>query len=79
MFFDILGWMGMILILLSYILLSANKIGNGMLYQILNLVAAILMAIGLLPTKAWFSFTLEIVWAIIAIISIVGIFKNKKK
>lgn len=71
MFFDILGWIGMILVLLAYILLSSNKIDNGNLYQTLNLIAAIFMAIGLFPTKAWFSFSLQIVWAIVSIISII--------
>lgn len=77
MIFDILGWTGMILVLLAYALLSINKIENGKLYQILNLVAAILMAIGLYPTKAWFSFALQIVWALVAIISIIKLIKKK--
>lgn len=77
MIFDILGWIGMILVLLAYALLSINKIENGKLYQILNLVAAILMAIGLYPTKAWFSFALQIVWALVAIISIIKLIKKK--
>ena len=79
MIFDILGWIGMILVLLAYALLSINKIENGKLYQILNLIAAILMAIGLFPTKAWFSFTLQIIWALIAIISIIKIIKKNRK
>ena len=77
MIFDILGWIGMILVLLAYALLSINKIENGKLYQILNLVAAILMAIGLYPTKAWFSFALQILWALVAIISIIKLIKKK--
>lgn len=40
----------MILVLFAYSLLSTNKIENGKLYQGLNLVASILMAIGLFPT-----------------------------
>ena len=60
MFYDIVGWIGMVLVLLAYILLSTNKISNGLLYQLLNLVAGILMAIGLFPKNAWFSFTLQI-------------------
>lgn len=76
MFFNILGWFGMILVLLAYALLSTNKIVNGKLYQIINLIAAILMAIGLFPTKAWFSFTLQVVWALIAIISIIKIVRK---
>ena len=46
MIYDVLGWIGMILVLLAYGLLSTNKIPNGKLYQVLNLLAAIFMAIG---------------------------------
>lgn len=77
MIFDILGWIGMILVLLAYALLSTNKIENSKLYQGLNLIAAILMAIGLYPTKAWFSFALQIVWALVALIAIIKIIKKK--
>lgn len=68
MIFDILGWIGMILVLVAYGLLSTNKIENGKLYQMLNLIAATFMAIGLFPTKAWFSFTLQVIWALIAVV-----------
>ena len=77
MIFDILGWIGMILVLVAYLLLSTKKIESGKLYQALNLIAAILMAIGLFPTKAWFSFSLQIIWALIALISIIKIIKSK--
>ena len=77
MIFDILGWIGMILVLLAYMLLSTNKISNGKVYQFLNLFAAIFMAIGLFPTNAWFSFTLQVIWGLIAIISLIKIVKNK--
>ena len=77
MFFDIIGWIGMILVLVAYILLSTNKIKNGLLYQFLNLVAAIFMAIGLFPKNAWFSFALQVIWGIVAIISIVRLKKIK--
>ena len=54
-----------------------NKIKNGILYQILNLLAGIFMAIGLFPKNAWFSFSLQIVWSIVAIVAIIKI-KMKK-
>lgn len=79
MIFDIFGWIGMVLVLLAYGLLSMNKITNGKLYQILNLIAALFMAIGLLPKNAWFSFTLQVVWAIIAIDAIIEIVNKEKK
>ena len=78
MFYDIMGWIGMILVLVAYIFLSTNKIKNGMLYQILNLLAGIFMAIGLYPKNAWFSFALQIIWSLVAIISIIKIIMRKK-
>jgi len=78
MIFNILGWIGMILVLLAYVLLSTNKINNGKLYQTLNFLASTLMAVGLFPTKAWFSFTLQIIWALVALISIIRIIKKDK-
>ena len=77
--FDIIGWVGMILVLLAYILLSTNKLKNGVTYQMLNLVAAALMAVGLYPKNAWFSFTLQVVWGIVAIIAIAKIYTKPKK
>ena len=79
MIFDICGWIGMILILLAYALLSTNKINNGKLYQVFNLIASLFMAIGLFPKNAWFSFALQVVWGIIALVAIVKILKNEKR
>lgn len=78
MIFDILGWIGMVLVLIAYVLLSTNKLDNGKLYQILNLIAALLMAIGLFPKKAWFSFALQVAWAMIAIISFIKMLNKEK-
>ncbi len=77
MFFDIMGWIGMVLVLLAYGLLSTNKIKNDVTYQLLNLLAGIFMAIGLFPKNAWFSFTLQIIWGLIALISLIKIIKKK--
>jgi len=77
MVFDIFGWIGMVLVLVAYALLSTNKIKAGILYQVINLIASIFMAIGVLPKNAWFSFALQVVWGIIAIISIVKIIKKE--
>lgn len=76
MFFDIIGWIGMILVLIAYILLSNNKINNGITYQMLNLLGGICMAIGLFPKNAWFSFSLQIIWSLIAVKTIIKIKNN---
>ena len=77
MLFDVFGWIGMVLVLIAYALLSTNKINNGKLYQAINLIAAIFMVIGLLPKNAWFSFALQVAWALIALISIIKIILKK--
>lgn len=79
MFFDICGWIGMVLVLIAYALLSTNKIKNGKGYQFLNLIAAVFMAVGLFPKNAWFSFALQVVWGIIALVAIVKIIINEKR
>ena len=79
MIFDLFGWIGMVLVLLAYALLSTNKINNGKLYQFINLIAAIFMAVGLLPKNAWFSFALQVAWALIAIVSIIKIINKEKE
>lgn len=79
MIFDILGWIGMVLVLVAYALQSTNKINNGKLYQVINLIVALFMAIGLLPKNAWFSFALQVAWAIIAIVAIIKIIKQEKQ
>ena len=78
MLFDVIGWIGMILILLAYALLSLGKIKNGIIYQLINLLAGVFMAIGVFPKKVWFSFTLEIIWSIIAIVSLIKLAKHNK-
>lgn len=78
-FFDIIGWIGMVFVLVAYLLLSFGKIKNGYTYQFLNLAAGILMAVGLFPKNAWFSFTLQVVWSLIAIVSIIKLSNKKPK
>ena len=77
MIFDICGWIGMILVLLAYGLLSTNKIKNGIVYRMINLVAAVFMAIGVFPKNAWFSFALQVIWAVIAVVAIIQVKKDK--
>ena len=75
--FDILGWIGSIMVVLAYFLLSTKKIKPGLTYQLLNLFAALLMAIGLYPRNAWFSFAVQIVWALVAIFAITKMKREK--
>lgn len=77
MIYDIFGWIGMVLVLLAYGLLSTNKVKNGITYQVLNLLASLFMAIGVFPKNAWFSFALQVIWGLIAIVAIIKILKEQ--
>lgn len=72
-FFDIIGWIGTALILLAYFINSFRKTKSDTFYQLMNLVGAIFMGVGLFPKNAWFSFALQVAWGIIAIASLVKI------
>jgi len=78
MFFDVTGWIGTVLVLIAYLLLSTNKIDNGKMYQILNLLASLFMAIGLFPKNAWFSFALQVIWGLIAIVALIKMLSKKE-
>jgi len=78
MIFDILGWIGATMVVLAYALLSTKKIDSGKIYQAMNLVAGILIVIGLYPKNAWFSFALNAVWAVIALVALIRIFSKKE-
>ena len=72
------GWAGMILILLSYILITLNKItANDKSYQLLNFVGSSFFIFHLHYNKAWPAMWLNIIWAIIGAFALIRIFKKK--
>jgi hypothetical protein len=56
------GWIGTVLIVLAYALISNGVVTMGFAYQGMNLVGAALLGVNVLQKKAWASFTLQIVW-----------------
>ena len=75
-FYDIVGWIGAIMVLIAYILLSLNILKNGILYQFLNFVSSVLMAIGLYPKNSWFAFVLQVAWGVISLIALIDIWQK---
>lgn len=62
------GWLGMILFLLAYILVTYKKIDvTSRFYQSLNLVGAVALGTNVFYEQAWPAFALEIVWGAIAL------------
>ena len=78
-FSQIIGWVGTFLIVLAYFLVSNNKISaESKRYQLINLFGAIGIGFNVFYQQAWPAFTLQIIWGIIAIVSIIKILRKKK-
>jgi len=77
---EISGWIGTILVLSAYYLVTHDKIeGEERVYQLMNLLGAICLGVNVFYWKSWPSFGLQIVWGLIAIISLTrGIRKTNK-
>jgi hypothetical protein len=72
MFYEIIGWLGTILILSAYFLVSIKKISSdSMVYQLLNLLGAGGVVVNSFVHRAIPSVGLNVVWLIIAIYGLV--------
>lgn len=67
-----IGWIGTFLIVLAYFLVSTKKVdGQSKSYQTLNLLGAIAVGVNVLHQHAWPALALQIIWGIIAIVSLI--------
>lgn len=68
---DMLGWMGSILYLLAYALISARKTeGDSILYQGMNISAGVLLVIYTLSLEAYATTGLNTVWILIGLFTL---------
>ncbi len=71
---NIIGWYGVLAILVAYTLLSFKLIGsNTLIYQLLNLTGAAGLIIEAASKKDTQPVVLNIVWAAVAVVAIGGI------
>jgi hypothetical protein len=76
----IFGFIGTILVLLAYLLLSAKKIdAESVKYQGMNLIGAVLLIIYAVVLTAWASVLLNVVWGFIAIFALAKLFFTVRK
>ena len=69
---DILGWIGVSLMLVAYLLATLNIFSAmGWGYQLMNLAGGVTLLYVFLKKKIWFTVVLEIVWCLIGIIAII--------
>lgn len=73
--YDWVGYVGVAFILLAYFLLQANKLpGNGLIYQLLNVLGAfgVILSLSFTPGPInWPAFSMELAWIIIGVYGIV--------
>jgi drug/metabolite transporter (DMT)-like permease len=69
---DVIGWIGAISILVAYALVSTRKLeGNSIPYQLLNLAGGACLIVNTIYYRAYPSTFVNLVWAGIAICTIV--------
>lgn len=73
----IFGWLGIALVLSAYILVSVKRImPNSIIFQSLNLIGAIGILLDSWMSGAWPATVLFIIWAVMAIISLITMTKR---
>ena len=75
---EIVGWIGAVLILAGYGLLTAGKLdGKSVAYQAMNVVGALGFIANSAWHKAWPSAILNIIWVGIGVVALIGIFARR--
>jgi hypothetical protein len=75
---DTIGWVGTILFLVAYALVSAKKVeADSWSYQGMNLIAGIFLTINTLYLQAYPSAGLNIAWLLIAVVTLSKRYLNK--
>ena len=76
---DLIGFIGVLLILIAYFLNINNKLDSNHIYYILiNLIGAILACLASILMKYYPFILLEGVWTIISLIALIKYIKNGK-
>ena len=80
MFIEIIGWVGAVLVLGAYTFLSMKKLASdSYTYHGLNIAGSILLGVYALYKDAHASFIVNLVWMIIGIGAVFGLYKASKK
>jgi hypothetical protein len=76
---DILGWLGVVLLLMAYGLVSTKKLaGDSPLYQVLNLAGSALVIVNSADRGAYPSVGVNVVWMGIALATLMAAWRKKR-
>jgi hypothetical protein len=75
---DIIGTIGVVIIIITYLLLQLEKINStDLLYSILNIIGSLLIVYSLLFNWNFSSFLIEFFWILISLYGVFKYFRNK--
>jgi phosphatidylserine synthase len=78
--FDVGGWLGAVLYLLAYALVSLKKLdGQSNLFQGMNIVAGVLLVLNSIFYRIWAPVALNGIWALIGVFVILKNVRNLKQ
>jgi multidrug transporter EmrE-like cation transporter len=70
---DVLGNIGVVILMIAYLLLQLNKLSSGLVYSVLNALGASLIVISLIANFNLSAFLIEVFWILI---SLIGIYRH---
>lgn len=79
MVFEVLGWVGAVVVLAGYALFSLGKLPNGPVYQLANLVGSICISINVASHGALPSTIVNALWAVIAVVVLVRMARTRRR
>lgn len=80
MWIDVIGWLGALLVLAAYGLISFKRVeGNSLIYQLLNIFGSICLVLNTYYYGAIPSTLVNIIWALIAVVAIFAIIKGSRR
>ena len=69
--FDAIGWVGAILLLVAYAMISSKKLeADSTAYQLLNIIGSLFLVANTICYRAFPSSFVNVIWAGIAVVSI---------
>ncbi|NRQ38962.1 hypothetical protein HII36_45155 [Nonomuraea sp. NN258] len=73
---DAIGWLGAALLLTGYAMVSSSRMsGDGVPYQVMNLIGSICLMVNCVYNDAWPSAWLNLIWAAIGVVALVKLTK----
>ncbi|WP_157637955.1 CBU_0592 family membrane protein [Flexithrix dorotheae] len=80
MIFEIIGWIGTIVYILSYFLLSINKLkSQSITYQAMNVIGGLCLVINAIHLSDGPTFFLNFIWMLIGLFAVLNVIRNRRR